>query len=85
MSEDFMKEWKEMQKAVMELNFAFKTFTQTQALEQKLMRKDIDQNSKEISDIKNDRKFAQRTIMAEVIKYAIIALAVVVATSKLSA
>lgn len=87
--DDFLEQFKEMKddvkensKATMELSFNFKAFTETQALEQKLMRKDIDQNTKDIAEIKADRKFVQQTAIAEIIKYAIIGVCILVAALK---
>ena len=89
--DDFLEQFKEMKddvkensKATMELSFNFKAFTETQALEQQLMRKDIDQNTKDIAEMKSDRKFVQQTAIAEIIKYAIIGVCILVAALKLA-
>jgi Holliday junction resolvase RusA-like endonuclease len=104
--DDFLQQFKEMQndvkensKVTMELSFSLKAFMQTQALEQKQMRKDIDasqkeikelhdlkavvvQNTKDISEIKADKKFMWRTAIAEIIKYAVLGICVLVALTK---
>lgn len=87
--EDFLQQFKEMKddvkessKATMELSYSFKAFTETQALERELMRKDIEQNTKDISELKSDRKFIQQTAIAEIIKYAIIGVCFLVAALK---
>lgn len=80
---EMRKDVKESSRATMEISYSLKNFMHTEDLERKLMRKDIEANRAAIEEIKSDKQFARRTIASEIIKYAILAIALIIVATKL--
>ena len=80
---EMRKDVKESSRATMEISYSLKNFMHTEDLERKLMKKDIEANRAAIEEIKSDKQFARRTIASEIIKYAILAIALIIVATKL--
>lgn len=80
---ELRKDVKESSRTTMEINYSLKNFMQTEDLERKLMKKDIEANKAAIDEIRADKQFARRTAMSEIIKYIIVGIALLIAAVKL--
>lgn len=79
---ELRKDVKESSRTTMEINFALKNFMQTEDLERKLMKKDIEANKVAIEELRSDKQFARRTATAEIIKYLILGIAAIIVATK---
>ena len=80
---ELRKDVKESSRATMEISYSLKNFMHTEDLERKLMKKDIEANRIAIEEIKSDKQFARRTVISEIIKYVILAIALIIVATKL--
>lgn len=80
---ELRKDVKESSRATMEISYSLKNFMHTEDLERKLMKKDIEANRQAIEEIKSDKQFARRTVISEIIKYAVLAIALIIVATKL--
>ena len=80
---ELRKDVKESSRATMEISYSLKNFMHTEDLERKLMKKDIEANRLAIEEIKSDKQFARRTVISEIIKYVVLAVALLIVATKL--
>ena len=80
---ELRKDVKESSRATMEISYSLKNFMHTEDLERKLMKKDIEANRQAIEELKSDKQFARRTVISEIIKYVILAVALIIVATKL--
>ena len=80
---ELRKDVKESSRATMEISYSLKNFMHTEDLERKLMKKDIEANRQAIEELKSDKQFARRTVISEIIKYVILAVALLIVATKL--
>lgn len=79
---EMRKEQKEANQNVLTLSGELKTFMKTEALERKIMQTQIDQNTKDIVEIKADKKFVRQQFLSEIIKYGMVLLGLIIALTK---
>ena len=80
---ELRKDVKESSRATMEISYSLKNFMHTEDLERKLMKKDIEANRQAIEELKSDKQFARRTVISEIIKYVVLAVALLIVATKL--
>lgn len=80
---EMRKEQKEANQNVLTLSGELKTFMKTEALERKIMQTQIDQNTKDIVEIRADKKFVRQQFLSEIIKYGMVLLGLIIALTKL--